>query len=648
MKLFSCIIVVCLLFTGFSVIGNELTSDSYSQKIKICFLEPSEIQNGDYISLDIEGANSHTYQSEKPIIPFYKDTIKLPFGIKNIDVEWNPGKIKKMTLTKKISPAPKPVIYGININVKNNKILGDIYESSELYPDSWFTYYLGAGLDEENQRKTFFTIRVNPIRYNPSEDEIYYIENFDLSITYEKPNKPFLPEKSDYDLVIISPSIFSDELDELVEHKNNYGMKTILKTTEEIYMEYSGVDKPEQIKYFIKDALDNWNIKYVLLVGGMKSLILGKSRDDDNQGTQDWHLPVRYTNHRGTEGSFDPGFISDLYFADIYDAAGKFSSWDSNGDGVFAYWKENSLSGRDIIDLYPDVYVGRLACRNNYEVKIMVNKIINYEKQSFDPSWYNRLIVLAGDSHNDTDNLDFIEGELTCDKILSSYMTEFDPIKLYASYKSTDPLYTPEPINFLREMEVGCGHLIFDGHAKPNSWSTHWLFRSGGGWTEDITIYDFPNLNNIYKLPVCIVGGCHTNQINVTLLATLLEAPKMWSFGEPTPECFGWWLTRKIGGGSIATIGNTGLGIGWVGGETDLNGDGIVEPVCLEGLGGYQQILFYESYEQDDIKILGHAWGGAQTKYLEAFPGMDEFVDAKTVEQWMLLGDPSLKIGGYS
>jgi len=48
-----------------------------------------------------------------------------------------------------------------------------------------------------------------------------------------------------------------------------------LKTTESIYEEYSGVDKPEQIKYFIKDALENpgnylgspcrWIKKHILL-----------------------------------------------------------------------------------------------------------------------------------------------------------------------------------------------------------------------------------------------------------------------------------------------------------------------------------------------------------------------------------------------
>ena len=37
----------------------------------------------------------------------------------------------------------------------------------------------------------------------------------------------------------------------------------------------------------------------------------------------------------------------------------------------------------------------------------------------------------------------------------------------------------------------------------------------------------------------------------------------------------------------------------------------------------------------------------AITNDLTVYPGMRDRTDAKTVEQWILFGDPSLKIGGY-
>jgi hypothetical protein len=207
--------------------------------------------------------------------------------------------------------------------------------------------------------------------------------------------------------VIISPSKFSTELQSLVEHKNTFGVKTVLKTTESIYQQYTGIDEPEQIKKFIKYAIETWGIKYVMLVGGLKSIFYAKPKDDVNHGSSGWHLPVRYSNFQWDGAasynftSGEPGYICDLYYADIYKEGGVFDNWDSNNNGVFAEWSGDL---RDDLDLYPDVALGRLACRNNREVKDVVTKIINYEKQPADPSWFKRMIAISGDGFLDQED----------------------------------------------------------------------------------------------------------------------------------------------------------------------------------------------------------------------------------------------------
>lgn len=476
---------------------------------------------------------------------------------------------------------------------------------------------------------------------------ISHIKNLDLKKTYKGPDTDSFPENSAYDLVIIAPSKFSSDLQELVDHKNSFGMNTILKTTENIYSEYSGVDKPEQIKYFIKDALDTWNIKYVMLVGGMKSLLWGTSRDDANQGTADWYLPVRYTNLKDAGAQSDPGLISDLYYADIYDSEGNFSSWDldknGNSDGIFANWKFGAF--KDILDLYPDVCVGRLACRNNYEVKIMVDKIITYESSPADPSWFKKMVVVGGESFEDPAT-NYLEGELICDKALS-YMTDFTPVRIYASNRDSGGLI-PSAEDIISTVSEGCGFLFLSGFGNPSGWTTHWpgVF-SWEDAPEGIDCYDFLKLSNKGKLPICIVNGAWNSQFNVTLFATYLDEPCMHAHGIPIPECWSWWLTRKIGGGSIATMGGTGLGSGYKGNTGDLDGDGVDDPDCVEGLSGYMGTQFFKIYSEGK-SILGEVFGETLKRYLDTFPGMDDKTDCITVEHWTLLGDPSLKIGGYS
>ena len=151
----------------------------------------------------------------------------------------------------------------------------------------------------------------------------------------------------EYDMVIISPEIFSSNIKPIINHKMSVGIETFLKTTEEIYNEYEGRDEAEQVKYFIYDSVENLKIKYVLLIGG--NTLLGLK----------WNVPARYVQLDDGFGYSE--FLSDLYFADIYKDNGEFEDWDSNGNGIFAEW---GFSG-DIIDLKPDISVGRLPCRTN-------------------------------------------------------------------------------------------------------------------------------------------------------------------------------------------------------------------------------------------------------------------------------------------
>ncbi len=57
---------------------------------------------------------------------------------------------------------------------------------------------------------------------------------------------------------------------------------------------------------------------------------------------------------------WDVEYLSDLYFADIYDASGNFSSWDSDNDGIYGEWYPGETAQDTNIDLIPDVAVGRL------------------------------------------------------------------------------------------------------------------------------------------------------------------------------------------------------------------------------------------------------------------------------------------------
>ena len=651
-------IVGLLIISSFAVIsiGREVAVNNY-QTLNITFSKPVEtlvnMDGNTYVSLEVTEANS--FISEGPMLPRYTTTIKLPFGTKILDVKYAiQGEVKTKKLNYEIMPAPVAISVPDLGGTVEYLEAEQVYVSGDLYPDSWFSYTTGGGLDENSEHTTFLTLEIYPVRYSQATDTMKYIEgNIVLTITKEEPASPIMFPEGD-GMVIIAPQKFSSTLQKLVNHKNGKGILTTLKTTEEIYSQYSGVDKPEQIKKFIKDAIETDGVKYVLLVGGLKSIIYGLPRDDRNQGTRDYYVPVRYSNlydYDPESKTLEDGYPSDLYYADIYNSTGGFDDWDSNNDGVFAEWHGIK---KDKLDFLPDVYIGRLPCRSTNEVNVVVNKIINYENGVVG-SWYDRIVCLGGDSFNDEGasipKPHYPEGEVVCDYIVDNYMTEFTPVKLYAKNKDTAPSYTFAPENFLREVgksNSGCGHLLLDGHGNPASWTSHWYFPSlggPGGWGPSIIHYEtfnFIKMRNNEKLPVCVVGGCHNNLFNVSILTTIWNiagAYNLWTYGRPSPWCWSEWLVRQPSGGSIATIGNTGLGYGYV-------GHGDEGPACLERAGGYIEICFYKTFDEES-NILGECWGGAITKYQQKWPGMKDLVDCKTMQEWILFGDPSLKIGGY-
>ena len=651
LRKFSILVATLLIFSGFAAVGFSKEASDL-EEFSLSFSTPeiieTTIQGNDFIELKMEGANAVIHNSGEPILPIYTKTINLPFGTKLTDITYDLGEVKTIDLSDKIIPAPSPVLKDGKEHEAEYVMNEAIYNSDVLYPEAWYSIHTGAGLNENSEHTNFLTVQVYPVRYNPIKNQILYIGDIDITINLDIPEDTPFTANEDFDMVVIAPSkLYDNSLQALIDHKNEMGVKTMVKVLSEIYSEYQGYDEPEQIKYYIKYAVETLGVKYVLLVGGLDSLINAKPKDGPNKGVRDWLLPVRYTNLHDSGGTYDPGFISDLYYADIYDSEGGFSSWDSNGDGLYANWKFGG--GKDVVDLYPDVYVGRLACRNVWEVKIITNKIINYEKDTFGQSWYDKMILVGGDSFPDT-GTNYVEGEVATEAIYNQFMSDFSPVRIYASYKNSNPTKTPTQQNLIREITAGSGHMFFDGHSYPGGWATHYPGEFDE-WVDSFDVYEFFMLNNGGMLPVCCVEGCHNSMFNVSTVQTMLELIPdyenfMWCHGAPVPECWSWWMTRTIGGGSIATIGNTGLGYGETGERGDLDGNGVNDPDCIEALGGFWFYNFYKTWAEGK-DILGEIWAGAETKYLNVYPANEDQSDTKTVEQLCILGDPSLKIGGY-
>ena len=397
-KLMSVVIVLCLILGGLGAAAIQPTSSDEDKilnktlKLSIADLTITEKEE-QYVRVSFSHNDQFLLNPGKPILPKFTQTFELPFGATNINVQIKSSETVQQTINKQIQPSPAPMplspIENYDAPLRKDE---HIYHSNEPYPSECYRYNVGVGINENFEHITYVTVHWYPIQYTPAQNIITIAQTADITVTYNPPKSTPFPQTTTYDMVIIAPSSFSDALQPLIVHKNTYGIETTLKTTEDIYTEYNGFDKAEQIKYFIKDALEQWNIKYVLLVGGLKSIIYAKPKDTANIGASGWLIPARYSNVR--EGG-DPGFPTDLYYADIFKEGGAFENWDSDGDGILAEWPD------DIIDFIPDVAVGRLAISDVKEVKDVVNKIIAYETTTYGSDWFKKMAVYSGDGFLD-------------------------------------------------------------------------------------------------------------------------------------------------------------------------------------------------------------------------------------------------------
>ena len=628
-KLLPLVIIGILLLSGVQAIEVTESKNNIELNESFSFSTPIIKEYGQYAAIQLEETELSLSISGKPEMPMISYTLDLPFGAKNIQISYRPYKEFELDIPKKIQPTPESVTYE-SVNLLSPEFIEDvdIYSSEERYPATWYDTKITSGLKSKKERSTHISFYLYPVQYSPALNKIYYIKEAELMITYDLPTQTMTYDE-EFDLVIIAPQKFSSSLQSLVTHKNDNNVKTYLKTTEDIFEEYSGFDKPEKIKYFIKDAIETNDVLYVLLVGGLKSRIYAKDRDDSSQGSKNWHVPVRYTNIR-KGGLEDPGTLSDLYYADIYDGEGNFSSWDSNGDGVYAHWT-TSPQKKDILDLNPDVYVTRLPCRNINQVKTVVKKIIQYETitPNTEP-WYKRMVGISGVSHAMYNGQP--DGEYLTD-LSFGYMEDYidEEVRVYASNNGTgNPI--PVPKDIVKAFTNGAHFVHFSGHGHPLRWDTHPV-DDLDRWMGGIHARNMWQFFNNKKLPIVVVGGCHNAQFNITIMTTLRssklgEDKWYWTHGDFGPACFCWKMLLIPWGGAIASVGGTGLTTS-KGGEPD-SGNGRL------GTGFYYQV------GQNGATSFGEAHYGSIQKYID-----ENYItrwDAHVVAIWNALGDPSLKL----
>ncbi len=619
------IIVAVVILSGYGTFATSLTTKDSAEKTEILVFSPVILsEDQDHTIVELSEATSYLSTQDSYAVPVVTKVFTFPFMTKIINVMVSFSETQELPISKPLKLAPQPITDAATGSIDTSLQSASL----AIYPEQPYTYHMAAGR-QDGDIVMFVAVHLYPIQYLPKEGILRCLKNAQITITYEAPEARSPAFTDDFELVIIAPEKFADALQPLVTHKTDRGMTTKLVTRSDIcdsvYFPAEGRDCAEEMKYFIKNAVEQWGTQYVLLVGGR------------NGGIQQekWWVPVRYSLLDDDSGEYS--YLTDLYFADLYDSMGNFSSWDSNNNGVFAEW---SNTQKDILDMYPDVYVGRLACTNVPQVKTMVKKIITYETTTYGSDWFKKFIGVAGDTYPAVGD-PYYEGEMAT----NASFQQLESLGFDASMVWTSNGRFTGPDSVIAEFSTGAGFVHFSGHGNPASWSTH--PPKNDSWVNGLKITHMADLRNGGEQPVVIVGGCHNAQFNTSLtniIKGILEngldyfeskefIGQFW-YDEWIPRCWAWSMATQTKGGAIAVIANSGLGYGEPGADT------------LTQRGRHLEWLFFKAYH-DGEENLGATHGTNIIYYMNEHPPMADQTDCKIAQEWVLLGDPSLLIGGY-
>lgn len=164
-----------------------------------------------------------------------------------------------------------------------------------------------------------------------------------------------------YDYVIITSDNFASSFDRLTSWKRLKGLSVGVVKMQDIYSDanitgdkISGInDNAGKLRQYLTYAFQN-GTKYVLLAG------------------QDSIVPVRYGTGFGYSASATVplryNVPTDWYYCDLN------GNW--NGDGDSHYGEPSG----DNVDYNPELYVGRILCKNTEEINNYIDKLMIYER----------------------------------------------------------------------------------------------------------------------------------------------------------------------------------------------------------------------------------------------------------------------------
>ncbi len=628
------LVMLALVLSGFLILSGGNSGGAASQDtveeiteneilITYSFSKPVIERNGEYdypVMLELR----NEINPGLPVVPVKDVQILLPQGEILENIEVLAKREVMLDGTYFIQPGGTPMSFSsMDGPVPPLEINSTIYNSEDIYPGELYSKVSVQWC----RGYQILILKLHPMQYIPAQGKVLYYETFEVAVTTtftgkisplyralskdrnlvermvdnpsvlatygfgseESSNGGIAPlsitDASDsYDYVIITNDTLVTPFQSFADYKNGTGIETVVVRVEDILADpdYDGVDNPERIRNFIKDAYTNWSVSYVLLGG-----------DDEV-------IP-----HRGCYGYVDAAspkedndIPTDLYYG-----------------GLDRTWNEGANTSRwgeedDNPDLYAEVYVGRAPVNTIIEVQTFHNKVLDFESNP-----RPKHVTL----HGETDSsgpyyLDYIkngEGGVWAPGVESYIPSNYNITRLYEREGVTIDVPT-------WESEIANDTLFVNhgGHGNVQSYEIQEGTFYNDGDADDI-------VNSYYPIHLSI--ACYSGAFD----GRTTDATPPYSYVADNDSIAEEYLTNPDGG-FVACILNSRYG--WF-----LTGD-------VTAYSGELDNEFYNQLFNNTVIKIGKTL--QMTKEEFASRALSDSTYRWVVYEWNLLGDPTLEILG--
>ena len=258
------------------------------------FANPLIENIGEYQALTFNNALLTSLQGQ-PVLPYARISLMLPPGESATDIEiiFN----DEIALPGWYTLYPQQEVLPTS-EQNHGTLLKDnaVYSKNEKFPENQIGKLQTSFLNGRSFALSSFT----PVRYNPVSGKISYYSSALVvvktasdpkavmalsNLTSDKTRAVSLADNaeneklyqlkhkrisSEYELLIISTTEYSDKFSSLVSAYLQQGLKSKITTLEDITSSMPGIDNPEKIRNYIIQEYQQHGIQYVLLAGDVE------------------------------------------------------------------------------------------------------------------------------------------------------------------------------------------------------------------------------------------------------------------------------------------------------------------------------------------------------------------------------------------